>query len=82
MIKTLCSIKTQIVFLSFDGTTYTQLTDSTYSHRVTYGLGNYREEAAITTGCNDIAACSLKTEKLDIVTLTWSTVDDYPYTDL
>ena len=71
-----------LFFPSFDGTTYTKTPDSTYSHRSTYGLGNYRGNTAFTTGCKggSPSNCYLKTEKLDMTTLTWSTVDDYPYT--
>ena len=69
-------------FSSFDGTTYSQIADSTFSHQSTYGLGNYRGEAALTTGCRSPSECHRKTEKLDMTTLTWSTVDDYPYTTM
>ena len=70
-----------IYFSSFDGTTYIELyPDSAYSHRSTYGLGNYRGNKALTTGCKGPSNCYVKTEILDMVTFTWSTVDDYPYT--
>ena len=69
------------LFSSFDGTTYTKIIpDSAYSHRSTYGLGNYRGNAALTTGCKGPSNCYVKTEILDMTRLTWSTVDDYPYT--
>ena len=71
--------RTKLFFCRFDGTTYTKIADSAYSHKSTYGLGNYRGEAALTTGCRNSPTCYLKTEKLDMTTLTWSTVDDYPY---
>ena len=44
----------------------------------TQGLGNYNGNA-ITTGCYDEKECYLKTEILDMTTMTWSDANDYPY---
>ena len=68
------------LFLSFDGRSYQSAGSSVYSHRHTYGLANYRGKA-LTTGCDGpLVACRVKTELMDIKTLTWSAGPDYPFT--
>ena len=42
------------------------------------GLGNYNNKA-FTTGCWGGDDCSVKTEILNMTTLTWSDTLDYPY---
>ena len=66
----------------YDGENYTRINNSKYSHRSTLGLG-FLEGKAITTGCSRGSwikdECDVKTEILDITTMTWSDADDYPY---
>ena len=53
------------------------------SHTYTYmyRIANYRDKA-LTTGCDDQNAdCDVKTELMDMNTLTWSSGPDYPFTD-
>ena len=75
-------------YLSYDGSTYIKLADSTlYSHRFTYGLGNYKGRA-LTVGCCigketnaqicDKTECTAKTEILNMTTMTWSNAEDFP----
>ena len=54
--------------------------NSKFSHRYTYGLGNYRGKA-FTTGCDGPFYCTSKvaTEMLDMTTLTWTDGPDYPF---
>ena len=66
------------MIFSYDGTNYVDIDESNYSHRLTYGLGNL-EGRAVTTGCDLSRECHVKTEILDITTMTWSDADDYPY---
>ena len=71
-------------FLSFDGETYQSAGSSVYSHKTTYGMANYLGKA-LTTGCNgdslsDDRLCGVKTELMDMNTLTWSAGPDYPFT--
>ena len=56
--------------------------ESKYSHRQTRGLGNYKGKA-LTTGCSDSndPECDVKTEILDMTTMTWFDADDYPYSE-
>ena len=72
-----------IFFFRFDGVSYQSAGTSAYSHRLTYGLSNYRGRA-LTTGCSDAVSnavsCSVKTELMDMNTLTWSIGPDYPFT--
>ena len=63
-------------FSSFDGQSYQSAGSSQYSHGATYGMANYRGQA-LTTGCW-IGSCALKTELMDMTTLTWSAGRDYP----
>ena len=46
------------------------------------GLGNYKGKA-LTTGCSDSndPECDVKTEILDMTTMTWFDADDYPYAE-
>ena len=64
--------------LSYDGENYFKIEESKYSHELTYGLGNL-EGRAITTGCLRPSQCYVKTEILDMTTMTWSDRDDFPY---
>ena len=66
--------------LRFDGESYQSVAASEYDHRYTLGLANYREKALI-TGCYDYSlGCGLKTELMDMNTLTWSPGPDYSLT--
>ena len=67
-----------IFFFRFDGEFYQSAGTSAYSHRYTYGLANYRGRA-LTTGCSG-DSCGVKTELMDMNTLTWSIGPDYPFT--
>ena len=64
-------------FSSFDGQSYQSAASSEYSHRATYGMANYRGKA-LTTGCYPDGSCGLKTELMDMTSLTWSAGPDYP----
>ena len=66
------------LFLSFDGSSYQSAGSSEYSHHSTYGMANYRGKA-LTTGCGG-SSCVVKTELMDMNTLTWSAGPDYPFT--
>ena len=73
----------QIYFFSYDGANYVKIDESKYAHLSTYALGNF-EGRAITTGCwlkldYSSVECNVKTEILNMTTLTWSDADDYPY---
>ena len=65
--------------LSFDGESYQSAGSSEYSHRSTFGMANYLGKA-LTTGCRDDGYCNVKTELMDMNTLTWSAGLDYPFT--
>ena len=66
------------LFFSFDGQSYQSAGSSVYSHEFTLGMANYRGKA-LTTGCwGD--SCGVKTELMDMETLTWSAEPDYPFT--
>ena len=65
-------------FLSFDGESYKSTRLSEYSHTRTYGMANYLGKA-LTTGCL-FGSCGVKTELMDMNTLTWSAGPDYPFT--
>ena len=70
-----------IHFLSFDGEFYQPFGSSTYSHTETWRIANYRCKA-LTTGCDDQNSdCDIKTELMDMNTLSWSSGPDYPFTD-
>ena len=66
------------LFLSFDGQSYQSAGSSEYSHRFTYGMANYRGKALI-TGCSGWS-CRVKTELMDMETLSWSAGPNYPFT--
>ena len=68
-----------IVVLRFDGEFYHSAGSSTYSHQLTHGMANYLGKA-LTTGCGDNSGCGVKTELMDMNTLTWSSGADYPFT--
>ena len=63
---------------SFDGEFFHSAGSSKYSHRNTFGMANYNGKA-LTTGCNE-NGCGLKTELMDMNTLTWSDGPDFPFT--
>ena len=64
--------------LSFDGESYHPAGSSAYSHQWTFGMANYLGKA-LTTGCWS-GSCAVKTELMDMNTLTWSSGPDYPFT--
>ena len=66
------------LFLSFDGSSYQSAGLSEYSHSNTFGMANYRGKA-LTTGCWS-GSCAVKTELMNMNTLTWSAGPDYPFT--
>ena len=66
------------LFLSFNGESYQSARLSEYSHKGTYGMANYRGKA-LTTGCFK-GYCAVKTELMDMNTLSWSAGPDYPFT--
>ena len=66
-------------FFSFDGVNYHSVESSKYSHKYTYGLGNYKGKAII-TGCFDSNSdCSFKTELFDVNAMEWSDGPDFPF---
>lgn len=65
-------------FSSFDGDVYRSVGSSSYAHQYTYGLANYKGKA-FTTGCFFSSSCAVKTELMDMNTLTWSPGPDYPF---
>ena len=68
-----------IAVFRFDGEFYHSAGSSTYSHAATMGMANYLGKA-LTTGCVDDSTCYIKTELMDMNTLTWSSGPDYPFT--
>lgn len=66
-------------FLRFDGEFYQSAGSSNYSHMQTMGMANYVGKA-LTTGCNDHSECYVKTELMDMNTLSWQNGPDYPFT--
>ena len=59
---------------SFDGMSFETTESSKHSHRLVYGLANYKGKA-LTTGCNDPGdqpSCLKKTELMDMSTFKWS----------
>ena len=64
------------LFLSFDGKSYKSAGSSEYRHDGG-GMANYRGKA-LTTGCWIGGECGVKTELMDMATLTWSTGPRYP----
>ena len=67
--------------LRFDGEFFHSAGSSKYSHKYTLGLANYKGKA-LTSGCDEDSACYVKTELMDMNTLTWSDGPDYPFTSL
>ena len=66
---------------SFDGEIYQSAGSTAYSHTETWRIANYRGKA-LTTGCDEQTSdCVIKTELMDMNTLTWSSGPDYPFTD-
>ena len=68
--------------ISFDGTNFDangSVQDAQYGHRQT-ALGNYNGKAFI-VGCGGDPhwGCLVKTELLDLMSLTWSSAPDFPY---
>ena len=74
-----CNVVTMRTFKSFrfDGDNYVSTELSKYSHYCTFGLANYMGKA-LTTGCWS-SECAVKTELMDMNTLTWSAGPDYPF---
>ena len=68
-----------ILFIRFDGEFYHSAGSSTYSHRETIGMANYLGKA-LTTGCYNEPECYVKTELMDMSTLSWSSGPDFPFT--
>ena len=64
--------------LRFDGESYQSVSSTEYSHRYTFGMGNYHGKALV-TGCHMDSTCYVKTELMDMNTLTWSSGPDYPF---
>ena len=64
---------------SFDGEFFHSAGSSKYSHKTTYGMANYKGKA-LTSGCSDNSVCYVKTELMDMNTLTWSDGPDFPFT--
>ena len=62
----------------FDGEITQPAGSSKFSHVLTYGMGNYIGQA-LTTGCSVGSNCNVKTELMDMKTLTWSDGPDYPF---
>ena len=64
----------------FDGEFTQPAGSSKYSHFLTYGMGNYLGQA-LTTGCGEQfnSDCWVKTELMDMTTLTWSDGPYYPF---
>merc|ERR1711990_433021 len=63
---------------TFDGQSYQSAGSSVYSHSyTTTRLANYLGKALI-TGCGSRSSCGVKTELMDMETLTWSAGPDYP----
>ena len=74
------TISYQFLF-RFDGEFTQSAGSSKYSHYGTLGMGNYMGKA-LTTGCRDGSNCLIKTELMDMSTLTWSDGPDYPFASL
>ena len=64
---------------SFDGEFFHSAGSSKYSHRNTYGMANYKGKA-LTSGCGENSDCSVKTELMNMDTLTWNDGPDFPFT--
>jgi len=74
----MCHSIFQSFFSSFDGKVYEPAGNSSYSHGYTYGMANYKGKA-LTTGCDKSSDCDVKTEMMDMNSLTWSVGPDYPF---
>lgn len=67
-------------FLRFDGGIFESAGSSQYSHVYTLSIANYQGKP-LTTGCYEKnGGCAVKTELMDLNTLTWSNGPDYPFT--
>ena len=66
-----------ILFLRFDGKSYHSAGSSLYSHRMTLSMANYVGKA-LTTGC-ETGDCLVKTELMNMETLTWSRGPEFPF---
>ena len=75
----LVNVKCKFNF-SFDGEFFHSAGSSKYSHRYTLGMANYKGKA-LTTGCNENTGCGVKTELMDMNTLTWSDGLDFPFSE-
>ena len=76
-----CLNITFILLIRFDGEFCHSADSSSYSHKNTFGMANYLGKA-LTTGCNNSAehsGCGVKTELMDMNTLTWSSGPDFPF---
>ena len=62
----------------FDGENSQPAGSSKFSHKYTYGMGNFMGQA-LTTGCRFGSSCAVKTELMDMSTQTWSDGPDYPF---
>ena len=65
----------------FDGEFTQPAGSSKYTHQLTFGMGNYLGQA-LTTGCyKDYTGsnCYVKTELMDMTTLTWSDGPGYHF---
>ena len=64
--------------LRFDGEYSHTVGSSKFSHKETYGIMNYKNQA-VTTGCNHSSVCYIKTELMNMETLEWSDGPDFPF---
>ena len=64
---------------SFDGEFFQSAGSSKYSHQITLGMAKYKGKA-LTSGCSDNSDCYVKTELMDMNTLSWSDGPDFPFT--
>ena len=63
--------------IRFDGQYFGTAGSSKFSHRYTFGMMNYMNEA-VTSGC-DNSSCGAKTEIMNMETLEWSNGPDFPF---
>lgn len=70
---------TQVLILrfSFNGKNFHSAGSSTYYHDYT-AMANYMGQALV-TGCYWDKSCSIKTELMNMNTLTWRSGPDYPF---
>ena len=74
----LVNVKLKKFNFSFDGEFFHSAGSSKYSHQRTLGLADYKGKA-LTSGCLDNSDCNVKTELMDMNTLTWTDGQDYPF---